>query len=172
MTLHPIGDDFAVRPARLTDLDALRAMHDRCSAETLRRRYSQPDPQLAHRVLRRLLLNDAVRESLVATDPAGAVIAHAQLCMLPSGAADFDVLVEDAHQRRGVGSALLRRVAFVAQRRGVRQLRGRTQPDNWGLYGALARAGIDAEVSYDTQQVMLTAPVPCRAGPQRLRKTA
>jgi GNAT superfamily N-acetyltransferase len=172
MSVLPSREKFAVRAAAETDLDALTAMHDRCSAETLRRRYCLPHPELVPQLPGVLLLSDAVRESLVATDATGAVIGHAQLCILPSGAADVTVLVVDAYQGRGVGSALLARLAEVARRRGIRQLRGRTQPDNWSLYGALARAGLDAEMSYDTEQVTLTAPIPSRPRPMSLRRTA
>jgi GNAT superfamily N-acetyltransferase len=171
MTVEPSVQQLVVRAAHASDLQALADMHDRCSAEALHRRYALSDPALAARLLDVLVLNDPVRVSLVATDPWGGVIGHAQLCILPSGAAEVTVLVEDRHQGHGVGSALLARLAAVAQQRGVRQLRGRTQPDNWSLYGALVRAGIDAEVSYDTEGVLLTAPVPGQSRPQRPRRS-
>jgi len=157
----PSCTDLTVRPAEFSDGAAVAAMHRRCSPETLRLRYFAPSPNVAPQALHRLLVNDPTRWSVVAVDCAGDVVGHAQLYLSPDGGtARATLLVEDAHQGRGIGSALIGILTTVAQSRGARELHGWTQPHNWRLFGALVRAGLDAELTYDGELALLTAELP------------
>jgi len=160
----PGADAIAVRRAEPSDSDAVVAMHRRCSAETLRRRYFTETPDLSPTRLRNLLANDPKRHSLVAVHADGNVVGCAQLHVAERDTADVAVLVEDAHQCRGIGSTLLGIMATLGTASGVRVLRGMTQPDNWRLFGALVRAGLEAELTYEGDVPVVTATLSAPRG--------
>jgi hypothetical protein len=139
-------------------------MHRRCSPETLRSRYFTQSPDLGPTLLRSLLANDAKRHSLLAVDAGHTVIAHAQLRLAEQDAADATLLVEDAHQCHGIGTALAGILTTLATSCGVRNVRGSTPPDNWRLFGALVRAGLEAELTYEGDIPLLRMTLPPRRG--------
>ncbi|MDI1462760.1 GNAT family N-acetyltransferase [Catellatospora sp. KI3] len=100
-----------LRTATEHDLDGIAAMHGRCSADSLYRRYlsgagAPPRARLA------LLLANGHTSVAVATGGIddGRIVAAAQLVAAASGPAELAILVEDAWQRRGLGTALARRL--------------------------------------------------------------
>lgn len=60
---------------------------------------------------------------------------------------EVGILVEDAHQRRGVGARLLRDVATEAGVRGYRSLLCLTQPDNHPVLATIRRVGLPFAVT-------------------------
>ncbi len=57
------------------------------------------------------------------------VVAAARLIALP-GDAEIEFVVEDAHQRRGIGAALRDTLVRIARERGIYRLHARASPDN------------------------------------------
>lgn len=163
----PVPDrrDVTIRAAGPPDTNAIGAMHRRCSVQTLRRRYFTAKPDLTPRALLDLATNDDARLSLIAVASDGAVIGHAGLRLANDGTAHAAILVEDAQQSRGVGAALVGMLATVAQNCGVREVHGWTQADNWRLFGALVRAGVDAELRYEEERPVVVAALPQPAVP-------
>ena len=82
----------------------------------------------------------------------------------PPGSAGFGVLVEDAWHGRGVGTALLRRVAELAVERGLLELTGRARADDIGVTRLLRRAGLRPSAEITDGEVRLRAALPsvCR----------
>jgi GNAT superfamily N-acetyltransferase len=107
-----------LRVAVQADLDQVLAMHRRCSPESLYRRYVSGAGIPAAGLLARLL-EPAVGQTVLAIvtgGPAdGQVVAAANLVGCGDGAAEAAILVEDAWQRRGIGTALARRLVAVAR---------------------------------------------------------
>ena len=116
----------AIRPARPTDLPALGDFFAGLSVQARYLRFFSPitpGPSLL-----KLLCGDAATDVLLATRD-GAIIGHGMAVDLPgpsgpSGAetTDIGVVVADAWQHQGVGSALVRALITGAQVRGVRSV--------------------------------------------------
>jgi len=110
----------AIRPARATDLPALGEFFRELSVQTRYLRFFSPirvGPSLL-----RLLGGDGSTDALLATRD-GAIIGHGMAVDVSGscGAAttDIGVVVADAWQHRGLGSALVRALVTGAQVRGV-----------------------------------------------------
>jgi len=147
-----------VRVATLADARALVRMHDRCSTETIYRRYDAPLPRLTDRLAARLLSNSG--GALVAV--AGTeVVGVATLTDSAAGAntVDLTVLVEDAWQRRGIGSRLLATAARMARGRGASEVVLRTRTGNPSLLPAVFASGLRGRIRMSGETVVVTAGV-------------
>lgn len=116
------GERIALRPARLTDERALQELLYRLSDESVYRRFLGYKRSHPHREVQALVdLDDETSMALVAC-PAGTdeVVGSARYDVNPAtGLADVAFVVRDDWQGRGVGTALMRRLAVVARARGL-----------------------------------------------------
>lgn len=137
------GAAVVLRDGTPGDTQALAALHERCSAHTLVRRYQAGPQELPRRRLRRLLEPPHGR-SVVAVC-GREIVGIGQLIENPdTGTAQFALLVEDAWQRNGLGAALLRRLAALAARRGYEELFTDFPPPHDGIHRTVRRAGLTA----------------------------
>ncbi|MGW3151826.1 N-acetyltransferase family protein [Streptomyces sp. NPDC001177] len=130
---------IAIRPIGPKDTAAVAAMHGRCSPQTLLNRYLRPVSDSGPYVSR--LLSTPGGQSFGARTGDGRVVAVAHL--LP----DHDtweaaLLVEDAHQRQGIGDALLRRLAGTARAGGLSTVHGYITCGNLPVLTIVRRLGL------------------------------
>ncbi|MCP2322754.1 GNAT superfamily N-acetyltransferase [Hamadaea flava] len=100
-----------VREATAADLDEVLAMHRRCSRESLYRRYVSGAGTPPAALLARLLTAGTIVAVATGGVHDGRLVAMASLAGDPAEAA---ILVEDAWQRRGIGTLLAHRLAVTA----------------------------------------------------------
>ncbi len=127
-----------IRPACPADLAALSDFFTRLSAETRYRRFF--GPVTPTRTLLDLLSGRAANVHAVVAVAGGLIVGHAMAAdRAESGdprdpglarTADIGVVVADAWQARGVGSALMRALVAEAQARGVTSLAMDVLPAN------------------------------------------
>ena len=129
-----------VRPGTRDDLGSLIDMHERCSAETLRRRYHGSMPRLTSRTTS-ALLEPAGGWSVVAASGRDLLVGIATYAPDHKGMYDVGLLVEDRWQRKGVATQLLRRLAAEAHDHGIPALTCATQPDNTPVPRTIRAAG-------------------------------
>ncbi|MGZ4488631.1 MAG: N-acetyltransferase family protein [Nocardioides sp.] len=131
------------RYGTLGDVAAVTELHDRCSPESLYRRFHAPMSVLAPRLAHQLIA-PVGGWSLLAEQGAGVV---GMACAGPLSSFDLEVglFVEDASQGLGVGARLLREVAADASGRGYRAVHCLTQPDNDAVLATIRKAGLPAE---------------------------
>ncbi|MFJ8685014.1 GNAT family N-acetyltransferase [Micromonospora wenchangensis] len=162
----PDGAELTVRPATADDLAGVVDLHERCSAASRQRRYLSGAAQPSPARLRRLL-EPARGLTLVATTTGSdgaveSVVALANL-LAEGDEAEAALLVRDDWQRRGLGTALLRRLLAHAERAGFAALVLHTQADNTPMVRTAARLGRPAPIERDgsllTVTVALAAPV-------------
>lgn len=120
-TMRIAGTTVAVRPASVRDLAGVGAMHRRCSARSLLDRYHRGGrPPTAAMLDAELRNPDCVvaytADAVIAVGSVRSDPTHGPTC------AEVSLLVEDAWQRRGVGSALVSHLGGVAQIAGYTEL--------------------------------------------------
>jgi GNAT superfamily N-acetyltransferase len=160
------GSEVRLRAAEPGDGPLVAALHARCSPASRRSRYLSPARQLQPDELAALLGPSASPISLHAvlavTVDGGSAVGIANLDPEPDGprAARAAVLVEDAWQGRGLGTALLRRIAEVATEQGLTELVGSARPDDVGITRLLRRAGLRPAAEILGTEVRLRAALP------------
>jgi GNAT superfamily N-acetyltransferase len=150
----PDGAEVTLRPAGTDDLAAVRELHDHCSVATLRRRYLGGGRPAEARLRR--LLEPVGGVTLLAVAPGGRVVAMASL-LAEGELGEIAVLVEDSWQRRGLGTALLRRLRGHAERAGFAALVAHTGADNVAMLRTLHRLGA-GPLERDGALVSVTLP--------------
>ncbi|WP_374203088.1 N-acetyltransferase family protein [Streptomyces sp. ST2-7A] len=144
----------SIGPAGPDDLPAARAMHERCSPETLAGRYHGPIGEagryLAH------LLGPRHGHSVAARTPDGAVVALGHL-LWDGEDTEVALVVEDAWQRRGVGSAVLEALLTGARSLGRPDVYAVTRVSDTGMAATMRGTGLPLEFARDGGTVVIAA---------------
>jgi GNAT superfamily N-acetyltransferase len=153
LLLHD-GSEVLLREAGPSDGPLVDALHARCSPASRRARFLSPTPRLDPDQLRALVDPAGGRSVLALTRDGGSAVGLADLRLVeppveppvePAAAtpsATFGVLVEDTWQHRGLGTALVRRVAETAVELGMGELTGTVPADEVRITRLLRRAGL------------------------------
>ncbi|WP_229053766.1 GNAT family N-acetyltransferase [Aeromicrobium sp. Leaf350] len=153
-TTHPIP---LVREATLADIDAVAALHSRCSVETLYARYQTPlRMPMTTRLARRLVVPE---QGVALVAQAGLdVVGHA---VLEPGEPRWtaQVLVEDAWAHRGIGTMLVRQAAAAARAAHSEALTFLSAGSNDALLRSVGSAGFVARVERRDEVVHITVPL-------------
>ena len=131
----PDGTRYTIRPIGPADRLALVALMGRLSADSRRRRFLVPKPELSSTELRYFTHVDQLNHIALVAEAAGEpgrLLAVARCVRLEPGGdvADFAIAVADAHQRQGLGTALARALADAAHAAGIRRFAATTLADN------------------------------------------
>ncbi|MGW6651845.1 acetyltransferase [Streptomyces sp. CB02130] len=150
----PEGNEITVRRADRTDLAAARAMHDRCSQDTLGLRYHGPvadaDRYLDH------LLSPRFGRTLAVQTASGRLVALGHL-LWDGDETEVALLVEDDWQRRGIGSELLRRLVALAEEAGCDSVYAVTQSRNTGMVAAMRALELPLDYQIEEGTLVITA---------------
>jgi GNAT superfamily N-acetyltransferase len=146
-----------VRAATLADLDSIAALHARCSADTLYRRYQAPlQMPMTARMVRRLLVPEA-GVALVAQCGLE-VVGHALVESFDQ-AWNCELIVEDAWQGRGIGTMLVKSAAAHAKSECAERMTFITAGSNDRLLKVIGAAGFVARVERHQDRVHITVPL-------------
>lgn len=154
------GSEVRLRPAGPADALLVGALHARCSPAARRSRFLSPTPRLGPGELDGLLSGYAV---VAMTTDGGSAVAVANLDPDGPGAARCAVLVDNAWQGRGLGTALVRRLADTAAEQGLVELTGRARADDLGVTRLLRRAGLRPAAELVDGVLHLRAELPSTA---------
>ena len=158
------GSEIRLREVTASDGPLVAALHARCSPQTRRSRFLSPTPRLAPGQLAGLLGGEdgTGRAVLAVTADGGSAVGLATVDRPVGGCAELAVLVEDAWQGRGLGTALLRAAVEIAMADGADEVTGRARTDDVGVMRMLRRAGLrpTAEIVDGTVRLWASAPAP------------
>ena len=150
------GGTARIRPLTPDDAGRLVAFYTDVSDQSKYYRFFAPYPRLSDRDVHRFTHHDyvnrvglavLVRDEIIATVRFDRIDADGR----PSGdSTDAEVafLVQDAHQGRGVASALLEHIAAVARERGIRRFIAEVLPDNRKMGKVFTDAGYTQHRSF------------------------
>ncbi|HET9117826.1 MAG TPA: GNAT family N-acetyltransferase [Pseudonocardiaceae bacterium] len=136
------GAEVVLRAATAADAPLVAALHARCSPQTRSLRSLPTRPVLAAAVLQRLIGADGSTSMLAVTPDGGAAVGLANLVRAAPGAAEVALLVEDAWQCRGVGTALARKLVELARSEQLTEIVAVSQVGNGAVTRVLRRAGL------------------------------
>lgn len=148
------------RYATSEDVDAVVALHGRCSADTLQRRFHVPVDRV-HEGLARQLIAPQHGWSMLA-EQGDRVVGLACAGPLSSTAIEVGLLVEDRQQGTGIGSRMLRDLASDAVTRGYRSIVCLAEPDNESVLPTVRRAGLEGVPSIADGVLEVVVPLPAR----------
>lgn len=150
----PEGNEITVRRADTRDLDAARAMHQRCSAATLAQRYHGPvgdaDRYLDH------LLSPRFGRTLAAHTASGRLVALGHL-LWDGDETEVALLVEDEWQHRGIGGELLRRLVAMAAETDCACVYAVTRSANTGMVAAMRALELPLDYQIEEGTLVITA---------------
>ncbi|MFI6087630.1 GNAT family N-acetyltransferase [Streptomyces sp. NPDC051218] len=148
------GNSITVRRADTADVDAARAMHDRCSQRTLGMRYHGPvrdaDRYLNH------LLSPRFGRTLAVRTASGRIVGIGHL-LWDGDETEVALLVEDDWQRRGIGTELLGRLVSMAVEAGCESVYAVTQASNTGMVAAMRGLGLPLDYQIEEGTLVITA---------------
>ena len=147
----PDGQVMHMRPIRPEDEPLVVEFHRSLSAETVFQRYLRNlgfDERTAHRRLIRICFLDYDREMALVAECDHPETGKPQIVgigrlsrVFGTDDARVAVLVTDAHQGKGVGTELLRRLVDVGRGEGVATLGASMRADNLGMQRAVEKVG-------------------------------
>lgn len=150
----PRGNAITVRRADAGDLDAAKAMHERCSPRTLSLRYHGPmgdaDRYLGH------LLSPRFGRTLAVQTASGRVVGLGHL-LWDGDETEIALIVEDEWQRRGIGGELLRRLVSMAREANCEHVYAVTQSSNTGMVAAMRGLGLPLDYQIEEGTLVITA---------------
>ncbi|MEU0375470.1 GNAT family N-acetyltransferase [Streptomyces sp. NPDC006283] len=159
------GGTARIRPITTEDADRLVSFYEQVSDESKYYRFFAPYPRLSAKDVHRFTHHDYVDRVGLAVTIGGEFIATVRYDRIdargrPAGApadeAEVAFLVQDAHQGRGVASALLEHIAAVARERGIRRFAAEVLPANSKMIKVFRDAGYTQKRSFEDGSVHLT----------------
>jgi RimJ/RimL family protein N-acetyltransferase len=158
---------FPVRPITPVSKPLIAAAMKRLSPESIRRRFFGPRRDLSELELHRLTAMDGWNQYALGacargTDGTPEGIGVTRFVRTPdhSNTAEIAITVVDAYQGRGIGKALVARLADAATARGIRQLHAIVLPDNAAIIGLIQRYAPWARWRRDGDNLMAVIPLP------------
>ncbi|MGW7282780.1 bifunctional acetate--CoA ligase family protein/GNAT family N-acetyltransferase [Streptomyces sp. NPDC054844] len=158
------GGTARVRPITVDDAERLVSFYEQVSDESKYYRFFAPYPRLSAKDVHRFTHHDFVDRVGLAATIGGEFIATVRYDRIgaggtpasaPADEAEVAFLVQDAHQGRGVASALLEHVAAVARERGIRRFAAEVLPANTKMIKVFMDAGYTQKRSFEDGVVRL-----------------
>ncbi|EPD65665.1 bifunctional GNAT family N-acetyltransferase/acetate--CoA ligase family protein [Streptomyces sp. HGB0020] len=158
------GGTARIRPITVDDAERLVSFYEQVSDESKYYRFFAPYPRLSAKDVHRFTHHDFVDRVGLAATIGGEFIATVRYdrvgadgmpASAPSDEAEVAFLVQDAHQGRGVASALLEHIAAVARERGIRRFTAEVLPANVKMIKVFTDAGYTQKRSFEDGVVRL-----------------
>lgn len=158
------GGTARIRPITVDDADRLVSFYEQVSDESKYYRFFAPYPRLSAKDVHRFTHHDFVDRVGLAATVGGEFIATVRYDRIgtdgmpasaPADEAEVAFLVQDAHQGRGVASALLEHIGAVARERDIRRFAAEVLPANVKMIKVFTDAGYTQKRSFEDGVVRL-----------------
>ncbi|MEU9286722.1 GNAT family N-acetyltransferase [Streptomyces sp. NPDC048275] len=158
------GGTARIRPITVDDAERLVSFYEQVSDESKYYRFFAPYPRLSAKDVHRFTHHDFVDRVGLAATIGGEFIATVRYdridadglpAPVPADEAEVAFLVQDAHQGRGVASALLEHIAAVARERDIRRFAAEVLPANSKMIKVFTDAGYQQKRHFEDGVVRL-----------------
>ncbi|MEV5934794.1 GNAT family N-acetyltransferase [Streptomyces sp. NPDC052079] len=158
------GGTARIRPITVDDAERLVSFYEQVSDESKYYRFFAPYPRLSAKDVHRFTHHDFVDRVGLAATIGGEFIGTVRYDRIgtdgtpasaPADEAEVAFLVQDAHQGRGVASALLEHIGAVARERGIRRFAAEVLPANTKMIKVFTDAGYTQKRSFEDGVVRL-----------------
>ncbi|MFD3931879.1 GNAT family N-acetyltransferase [Streptomyces sp. NPDC058614] len=158
------GGTARIRPITVDDAERLVSFYQQVSDESKYYRFFAPYPRLSAKDVHRFTHHDFVDRVGLAATVGGEFIATVRYDRInadglpasaPADEAEVAFLVQDAHQGRGVASALLEHIAAVARERDIRRFAAEVLPANNKMIKVFTDAGYQQKRHFEDGVVRL-----------------
>ncbi|MFF5339880.1 GNAT family N-acetyltransferase [Streptomyces althioticus] len=159
------GGTARIRPITADDAERLVSFYEQVSDESKYYRFFAPYPRLSAKDVHRFTHHDFVDRVGLAATVGDDFIGTVRYDRIGAGGrpatgaeadeAEVAFLVQDAHQGRGVASALLEHIAAVARERGIRRFAAEVLPANTKMIKVFTDAGYTQKRSFEDGVVRL-----------------
>ncbi len=158
------GSQVTIRPIGKGDIELERRFIEGLSPEARRYRFLYTIATPSEALLRKLTEVDAVNEAaFIAVVEDGLherEVGTARFSRTPDGQAEVTVTVDEAWQRRGLATLLVRKLVAEARQRGIRALYSVDAGGNESMRALAAHLGFSRKVDpQDATQVIYTLPL-------------
>ncbi len=159
------GGTARIRPITPDDAGRLVSFYEQVSDESKYYRFFAPYPRLSDRDVHRFTHHDYVDRVGLAATIGGEFIGTVRFDRIgadgrpasgPAEEAEVAFLVQDAHQGRGVASALLEHIGAVARERDIRRFAAEVLPANTKMIKVFTDVGYQQKRSFEDGSVHLT----------------
>jgi acetyltransferase len=146
-TIHELdsGLRIGLRLSRPSDAPRVRAFLERLSGDTRLKRFFMAMPEIDESTVNHFTFyNPRERIVVAATAPLAGVeevIGLADIALVDTGVAELGIVVDDEHQGKGVGGALIEAVASLAAAHGATHIRAEMLDHNRAMARLLQRLG-------------------------------
>ncbi|MGW6615971.1 bifunctional acetate--CoA ligase family protein/GNAT family N-acetyltransferase [Streptomyces erythrochromogenes] len=159
------GGTARIRPITTEDAGRLVSFYEQVSDESKYYRFFAPHPRLSDRDVHRFTHHDyvdrvglaaTIGEEFIGTVRYDRIGPDGRPASAPADEAEVAFLVQDAHQGRGVASALLEHIGAVARERGIRRFAAEVLPANTKMIKVFTDVGYEQKRSFEDGSVHLT----------------
>ncbi|MEV6730888.1 MULTISPECIES: GNAT family N-acetyltransferase [unclassified Streptomyces] len=159
------GGTARIRPITTEDAGRLVSFYEQVSDESKYYRFFAPHPRLSDRDVHRFTHHDyvdrvglaaTIGEEFIGTVRYDRIGPDGRPASAPADEAEVAFLVQDAHQGRGVASALLEHIGAVARERGIRRFAAEVLPANSKMIKVFTDVGYQQKRSFEDGSVHLT----------------
>ncbi|WP_406512858.1 GNAT family N-acetyltransferase [Streptomyces sp. NBC_00161] len=159
------GGTARIRPITTEDAGRLVSFYEQVSDESKYYRFFAPYPRLSDRDVHRFTHHDyvdrvglaaTIGEEFIGTVRYDRIGPDGRPASAPADEAEVAFLVQDAHQGRGVASALLEHIGAVARERGIRRFAAEVLPANSKMIKVFTDVGYQQKRSFEGGSVHLT----------------
>ncbi|MFI8276071.1 GNAT family N-acetyltransferase [Streptomyces sp. NPDC085929] len=159
------GGTARIRPITTEDAGRLVSFYEQVSDESKYYRFFAPYPRLSDRDVHRFTHHDyvdrvglaaTIGEEFIGTVRYDRIGPDGRPASAPADEAEVAFLVQDAHQGRGVASALLEHIGAVARERGIRRFAAEVLPANSKMIKVFTDVGYQQKRSFEEGSVHLT----------------
>ena len=154
------GGTVHVRPITPADADRLRDFHGRLSPETVYNRFFSMVRTLPARDVERFTTVDHDERAAVVALLRDQIVGVCRYARLPGTTdAEVAVVVDDAHQGRGLGALLLEHIESAARERGIQRFVADVLPQNRRMLAVFRAAGYVISREMADGYIELTFPI-------------
>lgn len=157
------GAVITIRPVTVDDADALTALYERASQESMRRRFFSYAPRVGAEDIRHMMRPPTRDHLALAAVDASGVLGVASLARSNDDRhADFALLVDDARHGEGIGTLLIEHIVAAARQLGYRAIHADVLAENTEMLHVLRDLGVEREIRNFSGVVEIDFAVPDR----------